>query len=395
MPVKTPTNTARVDGNRREDRSHKRSSGRRLEIVVLGLSISSSWGNGHATTFRSLLREMQRRGQRISFLERDVPWYARNRDLPDPSYCRLHLYKDVAELRSRYRDKIARADVVLIGSFVPEGVEVARWVMETAAGAIAFYDIDTPVTLAKLERDDFEYLSPDLIPEFDLYLSFTGGSTLDVLSERYGASRALPLYCSVDPDEYYPEIVETRYDLGYMGTYSDDRQPELALRMLDAAWDWPEGRFIVAGPGYPENVDWPPNVEHVDHLPPAAHRRFYNEQRFTLNITRADMVRAGYAPSVRIFEAAACGTPIISDYWEGIETILEPDREILISHSAADTIRYLQTISEKERRAIGERARRKVLAAHTAAHRAEELESYFASTLIDKNASFVHRPIDG
>lgn len=335
---------------------------------------------------------MNGRGHRVTFLERDVPWYAKNRDLAAAPYCQLALYGSVDELRQRFTRQVRSADVVIVGSFVPDGVEVARWVLKTARGAIVFYDIDTPVTLAKIGRGDFEYISPELIPEFDLYLSFTGGGTLDRLETEFGAQAARALFCSVDPDEYYPEDEglrdgktdrngdgnDIRYDLGYLGTYSDDRQPRLEKRMVDAARVWPDGRFIVVGPGYPEDVTWPANVEFAPHLPPSEHRLFYNSQRFTLNITRCDMVRVGYAPSVRLFEAAACGTPIISDYWEGIETLFEPDREILISHCGEDTLRYLRAMSDAERRAIGRRGRERVLSAHTAAHRARELEEHLA-----------------
>ena len=347
-----------------------------LEIVVLGLSITSSWGNGHATTFRGLVRELQRRGHRVVFLERDMPWYASHRDLPNPPYCTTFLYQSVQELREKYAELVRDADLVLVGSYVPDGVEVGRWVQATAQGVNAFYDIDTPVTLVKLQWGDYEYLHPDLIPGYHLYLSFTGGPTLDVLEQQYNSPMARPLYCSFDPELYYPEETEVKWDLGYLGTYSNDRQPPLERLMLDAARQWPEGRFVVAGPQYPETVQWPDNTEHIHHLPPSEHRAFYNSQRFTQNITRADMIRAGYSPSVRLFEAAACGTPIISDYWDGLDTLFTFDTEILIARTAADTLHYMRKLPEDERKAIGERARQKVLSAHTAAHRAAELESY-------------------
>ncbi|HET6567742.1 MAG TPA: glycosyltransferase, partial [Rhodothermales bacterium] len=268
-----------------------------------------------------------------------------------------------------------RADLVIVGSYVPQGVEVAEWVLQHATGTVAFYDIDTPVTLARLRRGDTEYLTPALIPRFDLYLSFTGGPTLEVLEQVYGAPMARALYCSVDPELYYPEAAKTRYDLGYLGTYSDDRQPPLERLMLEPARRWRAGRFVVAGPQYPEAIRWPANVDRVNHLPPAEHRRFYNEQRFTLNVTRADMVRAGYSPSVRLFEAAACGIPIISDYWDGLDTIFTPGEEILVSRSPEDTLRLLTRTSELEQIRIGSRARARVLAEHTAAHRVEQLVS--------------------
>jgi spore maturation protein CgeB len=350
---------------------------RRHRIVVLGLTITSSWGNGHATTFRGLLRELARREHEVIFLERDVPWYASNRDLPKPPYCRTALYGSVAELRDRFARVVRDADLVMVGSYVPDGIEVGEWVCETARGVTAFYDIDTPVTLAALKNGACEYLAPALIPRYGLYLSFTGGPTLRRLERTYRARAARPLYCSFDPGAYFPEARDPQWDLGYMGTFSPDRQPALQRLLSGAARLAPGQRFVVAGPGYPTD-GWPDNVERVDHVPASEHRAFYTAQRFTLNLTRADMIRAGYSPSVRLFEAAACGVPIISDYWKGLETIFIPGAEIVISESAADTHKALSTIGERERRAIGRRARRRVLAAHTAEHRAIQLETYLA-----------------
>ncbi|GGB79480.1 CgeB family protein [Dyadobacter sediminis] len=349
-----------------------------LNIVVLGLSITSSWGNGHATTFRGLIRELHKNGHDVTFLERDVPWYASNRDLKDFSYCNTILYSGLDELRQKHTEIIRFADLVIVGSYVPEGVAVGHFVVETADGITAFYDIDTPVTLAKMEKNDFEYLHPDLIPMYHMYLSFTGGPTLKRLEEQYGSPMARPFYCSFDPELYFPEEQVKQWDLGYLGTYSTDRQPPLTKLMLQAAEEFQGGRFVVAGPQYPAGIEWPSNVERIEHLPPLEHRKFYNSQRFTMNITRDDMIRAGYSPSVRLFEAAACNTPIISDYWEGIESIFEPGKEILISKSAEETVNYLTGIGEEERQQIAASAREKVLAYHTAAHRAKELETYYS-----------------
>jgi spore maturation protein CgeB len=359
---------------------------RRRRIVVLGLTITSSWGNGHATTFRSLLRELARRGHQVLFLERDVPWYAANRDLPNPPFCRTALYSSVEELRGRFGRVVRDADLVIVGSYVPDGIEVGEWVCSTARGVTAFYDIDTPVTIAALKAGRCEYLSPQLIARYAIYLSFTGGPMLRRLERRYGARAARPLYCSFDPAAYFPEVREPQWDLGYMGTFSPDRQPALERLLAGAARLSPDRRFIVAGPGYPDD-GWPANVERREHVPASEHRSFYTAQRFTLNLTRADMIRAGYSPSVRLFEAAACGVPIISDYWKGLETIFTPGREIVISASAGDTSRALSTIGERERRAIGRRALRRVLADHTAEHRAIQLETYLA----EAREALVHR----
>lgn len=346
-----------------------------LDIVIFGLSITSSWGNGHATTYRGLVRELINRGHRVTFLERDVPWYAAHRDLSRSDFGRTYLYQDLDELRDRFGEIVAEADVVVVGSYVSEGIDVAEWAIARNRGVKAFYDIDTPVTLAQLREEKCEYLSARLIPEFDLYFSFTGGPVLKELEENFGSPAARPLYCSVDPEQYFPEKRIRDLDLGYMGTYSLDRQAPLVELLLKPAQLWRQGRFEVVGPQYPADTRWPLNVFRVEHLPPDCHRIFYNRQRFTLNLTRSDMIRAGYSPSVRLFEAAACGTPVISDWWEGLDTFFKPDREILISNSTRETLKLLKETPDDLARQIGERAREKVLRFHTAAHRAMEFET--------------------
>jgi spore maturation protein CgeB len=345
-----------------------------VRIVLLGLSITSSWGNGHATNYRGLVRALRGRGHEVRFLERDMPWYAAHRDEAGAG----ELYGSLDDLRERFTDVAGAADLVLLGSYVPEGPAVAEWLFDTARGVIAFYDIDTPVTLAKLEAGDEGYLAAELVHRFDLYLSFTGGPTLDRLERDWGASRARAFYCLVDPSRYRPQAQTPRHDLGYLGTYSADRQPALERLLLEPARRLPQLRFAVAGPDYPPELDWPPNVQRIDHLPPAEHPRFYAQQRFTLNVTRADMVRAGWSPSVRLFEAAACAVPVISDPWDGLDAFFEPEREVLVAQSSNDVEGYLKDLPEEERRAIGGRARRRVLAEHTADHRAAELERHVA-----------------
>ena len=342
-----------------------------MKLVVLGLSLSSSWGNGHATTFRALLAAYAMRGHEILFLERDVPWYANNRDLAEPGFCRLEYYADLAGLDA-WREEIATADAVIVGSYVPEGVAVGRYVQRHARGVTAFYDIDTPVTLAKLERGDYEYLSPEVIPDYDVYLSFTGGPTLDLLESKYGSPAARALYCSVDPAAYQPLDVPKRWDLTYLGTYSPDRQPTLERLLIEPARRCPERRFAVAGPQYPDDIDWPANVERIDHLPPSEHAAFYSASRFALNVTRADMIAAGWSPSVRLFEAAACGTPILSDRWEGLDALFPEGSAIILADTSDDVVDALT----RDATVMGNAARAIVLDAHTAAHRAAELETY-------------------
>lgn len=349
-----------------------------MHLVVLGLSLSSSWGNGHATTYRALLKAFAARGHAVTFLERDVPWYSGpHRDLADPDWCRLVLYDGLDGLYAHMR-LVEEADAVIVGSYVPDGVAVGRWVQERASGVTAFYDIDTPVTLAKLGRGDFEYLSPDLIPGYRLYLSFTGGPTLRRIEQLYGAPAAHAFYCSVDPAAYPALERACRWDLSYLGTYSPDRQPVLDRLLLEPARRRPDLRFAVAGPQYPADIAWPGNVERFEHVGPQDHPEFYAASRFTLNVTRADMVRAGWSPSVRLFEAASCGTPVISDRWDGLSSLLEPGREVLIVDGPDEVEAILSDPDETRPAAIGRAARTRILAEHTADHRASELEGYLA-----------------
>jgi len=350
-----------------------------VNIIILGLSITSSWGNGHATTYRALVRGLADRGHTVLFLERDMPWYRENRDLPHPPFGRVALYDSLSHLRAEWTDSVRAADLVIVGSYVPEGIAVSDWVLAGAQGVTAFYDIDTPITLDSLVNGDCAYLAPEQIPRFSLYLSFSGGPILSVLERRYGARMTVPLYCSVDPELYSPESAAPRHDLGYMGTYSEDRQPMLDRLLIEPARHLPAARFVVAGSQFPAGIAWPANLKRIEHLAPSEHRAFYAGQRFTLNITRAAMAVAGYSPSVRLFEAAACGVPVISDWWEGLDTVLTPGKEILVARSTEDVERYLREITPETRAAIGARARARVLAEHTAAQRAIVLEGYVAA----------------
>jgi spore maturation protein CgeB len=352
---------------------------RTLTLVVLGLSLSSSWGNGHATTYRALLSAFARRGHRVLFLERDQPWYAEHRDLADPPYCDLNFYQNLEDLGA-YRATIAAADAVIVGSYVPDGISVGRWARDLRRGVTAFYDIDTPVTLAKLERGACEYLSPDLIPAYDLYLSFTGGPTLRLLERRYGSPAARALCCTVDETTHRPLDMAPLYDLGYLGTYSDDRQPALERLLIEPARRAPERTFVVAGPQYPANILWPTNVARLDHVGPGDHSAFYGSCRFALNVTRADMLRAGHSPSVRLFEAAACGSAIITDRWRGVDDAFAPSEEILIADDA-DAVLSALSLDENTRIAIGKRARSRALADHVAGRRAEQLEAYLLDAM--------------
>jgi spore maturation protein CgeB len=352
------------------------------DIVFIGLAITSSWGNGHATTYRSLLHGLHQRGHRVLFLERDQPWYAQHRDAPHLECCDTRLYADLQDLRTRFAERVRSADAVVVGSYVADGRAVCDWVLEQARGVRAFYDIDTPVTMSHLRSDTCDYLRTDQIPQFDLMLSFTGGPTPRRLEAAFGARRAHALYCSVNVEQYCPQDVPKSLALGYMGTYSRDRQDGLERLLNDTARRLPAARFAVVGAQYPAQLRWPANVQRIDHLAPHEHAEFYGRQDFTLNLTRADMRKAGYSPSVRLFEAAACGTPIISDPSPGLEEFFAPGSEILLARDADEVMEHLR-LDTRQRQRIAEAARERVLNAHSSAHRAAEFEQYLEAARSD------------
>jgi spore maturation protein CgeB len=354
-----------------------------VKLVVFGLSLSSSWGNGHATTYRALLRAFAARGHEVVFYEWDAPWYGgEHRDLAEPDFCRLELYGDWSRAAPRALAEAREADATLVGSYVHEGTRVIDELARAGVAPLFFYDIDTPVTAAQLRAGGAEYLRPDQVPLFTRYLSFTGGPFLrEVVEREFGARAARPLYCSVDTRRYRPVAPDPELcaDLAYMGTYAPDRQPVLERFLLEPARRLRGAQFLVAGPQYPEELEWPPNVRHLPHLPPDRHPAFYASAAWQLNATRAEMVEAGWSPSVRLFEAAACAAPLLSDAWPGIEEFFTPGVEILLPADSREVIEILCSTHPDDRAAIGEAACRRVLAEHTAERRAEELEALLSA----------------
>lgn len=353
-----------------------------MKLVIYGLTITSSWGNGHGTTYRSLCKALHRRGHTITFVEKDVEWYRSNRDLPRPAYCTVRLYEDWATEHAALIAEACGADAIVIGSYFPDAIAATEALLGNARAPLLFYDIDTPITMAALRAHGrTDYLRADLIPHYSAYLSFTGGPTLAELEQRFGSPRAVPFYCSVDPDLYHPTPVNPDFAcaLSYLGTYAADRQPKLLALLNHTARLQPEDRFIVAGPQYPAGEPWAPNVERIIHLSPPQHPAFYSSSRFTLNLTRDDMVAAGWSPSVRLFEASACGAAILSDPWPGLEDFLTPGEEILLPKTAQEVAEILIHTPDSARQRLGQRARDRILSQHTAAHRAQQFEQVVAS----------------
>jgi spore maturation protein CgeB len=353
-----------------------------LKIVIFGLSITSSWGNGHATTYRALARALRARGHRISFFERNQEWYTSNRDMPEPPFCQVYAYETWDEIKNIARREVTDCDVAIVGSYCPDGFAAIDVVFDSCRAVKAFYDIDTPITMAGLRAGGADYLKPQQVAGFDLYFSFTGGELLQELEMKFGAKRAVPLYCSFDPDHCRlcsPQPIY-RSDLSYMGTYASDRQAKLESFFCQPARSLPGKSFLIAGPQYPSQIRWPKNIRHIIHLEPRLHAPFYCSSRLTLNLTRKEMVSAGYSPSVRLFEAAGCGATIISDRWTGLEMFFASGEEILLPDSSEDVVGYVSEMDDGEIRRIGRRAQERVLTEHSSMRRAAEFEQYVASS---------------
>lgn len=348
-----------------------------MKLVIFGLSISSSWGNGHATLWRALCRALSGRGHEVVFFEKDSPWYAGARDATEFPGCDLRLYTDWNGIRSGAKSELADADAGIVTSYCPDGPAACDLVLDSTARLRAFYDLDTPITLSRmLSGDAVEYLPSYGLGPFDLVLSYTGGDALRMLREVLGARRTVPLYGSVDPETHRPGTPHPAFsgDLSYIGTYAADRQAAVESYLIEPARQRPRMRFIIAGAQYPHEFPWTENIHFVRHLPPSDHPAFFSSSRLTLNVTRRAMADFGYCPSGRLFEAAACGAPILSDAWEGIESFYTPGEEIFLCHSTEDALAALD-LGDTDMRRVAARARERTLEEHTADHRAGELEA--------------------
>jgi len=347
-----------------------------MKLVIFGLSVSSSWGNGHAVLWRALIRAFAKRGHRNVFFERDVPYYAQNRDLTSLEGGRLVLYSAWEEALAEASRELCDADVGMVTSYCPDALAATDLVLDAPCLHV-FYDLDTPVTLAELEAgQQVGYIGPDGLAPFDFVLSYTGGAALTDLRQRLGAERVAPLYGSVDPEHYRPAAAPERQRaaLSYLGTYADDRQNALGAFFIEPARRRPEAHFIIGGAQYPNDFPWAENILFFRHLASNQHPQFYASARLTLNVTRRAMAAYGWCPSGRLFEAGACAAPLISDWWNGLDEFFEPDREILIARTTDDVVAALDR-SDAELGTIGAAARERTLAAHTAEHRAAELEA--------------------
>jgi len=346
-----------------------------MKIVVFGLAISSSWGNGHATLWRGLCKSLARLGHQVTFFERDQPWYANARDwttMPDGA---LVLYPSWGAIRHRAAAELADADAAIVTSYCPDALDARAQMLDAARPLRVFYDLDAPVTLERVAAgDDVPYVGERGFADYDVVLSYAGGPVLQALRDVLGARRVEPLYGHVDPDVHRPVAVEARYraDLSWLGTWAADRQQALEGIFVRPAQQRPEAKFLIGGAQYPADFPWGRNVHFVAHVPPHEHAAFLCSSRLTLNVTRAPMVRSGWCPSGRLFEAGACGATVLTDDWPGLSQFYQPGSEVLLARDAADTVAALD-LDDATLRRIGAAARERTLDEHTSSHRARTL----------------------
>ncbi|HEY7388292.1 MAG TPA: glycosyltransferase [Bryobacteraceae bacterium] len=354
-----------------------------MKLVVFGLAVSSSWGNGHATSWRGLIRALASLGHHVIFFERDQPFYAAHRDLWELPDAELILYPNWQDVRDTARRRLAEADVAMVTSFCPDAIPATEEVLDSAARIRCFYDFDTGTTLEALRVGrPVAYIPERGLGDFDLVLSCTGGAALQQLKTQLGARHVAPLYASVDPEIHHPAQPEARFRsaLSFLGSYSAGRQETMDVLFLEPARRRPDWRFVIGGPQYPSDFPRLENIAFIPHVPSAEHPAFYCSAKLTLNATRKAVAELGYCPSARLFEAAACGAPIVSDEWEGLDYFFEPGEEILVARTTGHVMDALEMGGEELAR-MGRAARERALAAHTARHRAAELENILEAAL--------------
>jgi spore maturation protein CgeB len=351
-----------------------------MKFAVFGLTVSSSWGNGHATLWRGLTRSLIRRGHEVVFFERDVPYYAAHRDLDEIPGGTLVLYSDWESVRARAVEELRDAEVGMVTSYCADALDAGRLIFDAGVEASVFYDLDTPITLDAVRAgEQVAYLGEGGLRDFDLVLSYTGGAALGELRDRLGARNVAPLYGHVDPEVHRPVPPHPDFtaDLSYLGTYAADRQAALESLFIEPARRLPDHRFMMGGAQYPHEFPWAPNIFFRRHVAPDLHPVFYCSSRMTLNVTRRAMAEMGYCPSGRLFEAAACGTALISDSWDGLSAFFTPGEEILVANDTDSAVAALSR-SDAEVARIARAARERTLEEHTSDRRALELEEILA-----------------
>ncbi len=350
-----------------------------LDLVIIGRSILSSYSNPAADLYRGLINELAHHGHRTTFLEPyDFAGIA-HRDMLRSPYCEVWTYGDIDTLFEEYLPAIQSADVVMLGTGLAETNRIADWICQEARGLTIYYDTDLGQTAANLADGctHCNSLSRESIRSFHLYLSTTGGGALEALAAEYEIRCARPLYESIDPFSYYRMDMDKTYDLGFMGNFRRDRRELLDALLLGPARTTPNRQFVLAGDNYPRSLKWPQNLTYLEHLPGTNHVDFYNRQSCNLILGRTDRKLLGYTPSRQLLAAAACGVPILTQDWSGLDSFFADKQDVFCVEDERDVLDILYGTDDSVRRKVGNAARQRVLAEHTTAQRAQQLLSYW------------------
>lgn len=353
-----------------------------MNIAFFGSSLVSAYWNGAATYYRGIIRALHARGHRVTFYEPDAYDRQQHRDIPDPEWARVVVYSGTDEAAARVVLADARgADLVVKASGVgvfDELLEAGVLELQGPGTRVAFWDVDAPATLDRVYQNPDDPFRP-LIPQYDLVLTYGGGEPVTRAYRHLDARECVPIYNAVDPDTHHPVPPEERFEgtLGFLGNRLPDREARVEEFFLRAAAEVPEARFLLGGSGWGDKPI-PGNVTYLGHVFTRDHNAFNCTPLAVLNISRESMARYGFSPATRVFEAAGAGACLITDWWEGVEQFLEPDREILVARNGNEVAELVRSLTPDRARAIGEAGLRRVLAEHTYAHRAAQLEALLA-----------------
>lgn len=349
-----------------------------LKIAFFGSSLVSSYWNGAATYYRGIIRELHGRGHEITFYEPDAYGRQQHRDMADPPWARVCVYRPDEEGVDECLEKAAMADLIVKASGVgvnDEYLEEAVLALRKPGKTVIFWDVDAPATLDRAQSDPRDPFRA-LIPRYDMVLTYGGGDPVVDAYIKLGARSCIPIYNALDPETHHPVEPGPRFraDLGFLGNRLPDREARVEEFFLKAAAAAPQHSFIMGGNGW-EGKPMPGNVKWIGHVPTNDHNQFNCSVRIVLNVNRQSMANYGFSPPTRIFEAAGAGSCIVTDDWEGIDLFLEPGREVLVARSGPEVAGYLTDLDPEKARAIGSAGRNAVLSRHTYAHRARQLEN--------------------
>lgn len=354
----------------------------RPTLAFFGSSLVSAYWNGAATYYRGIIRALHDRGFAVTFYEPDAFDRQAHRDMPDPDWARVVVYSADGEGgANRALDAARGADIVVKASGVgvfDELLEAAVVDVRRPGGLAIYWDVDAPATLDRLRANPSDPLRA-LIPQYDLILTYGGGPPVVAAYEAVGARMCVPVYNALDTSTHFPVPKDPRFTatLGFLGNRLPDRERRVEAFFLDAAARLPGEPFLMGGSGWDDKAV-PGNVRYVGHVYTRDHNAFNCTPQAVLNISRDSMARYGFSPATRVFEAAGAGACLITDQWEGIDSFLEPDREVLVASSGEEVAAHVAALGASRAKAIGAAARKRVCAEHTYAQRAAQVERVLA-----------------